>query len=130
MYTDRATFAEPADGSARAVPREASRGASTVTALVRQLRPHQWLKNLLLLLPLALAHQLRDAQKLGAALAAVACFCLAASAVYAFNDLLDRDADRSHPAKRTRPLASGALSPAHGVALLLVLLSGALVLAP
>ena len=130
MHTDRATLAEPAGESARAVPRGDSLGGSTLAAVLRQLRPHQWLKNLLLLLPLALAHQLRDAHKLGAALAAVACFCLAASAVYAFNDLLDRDADRSHPAKRTRPLASGALSAAHGVVLLLVLLAGALVLAP
>jgi 4-hydroxybenzoate polyprenyltransferase len=130
MHTDRATFAEPVAGAARAEAREWAPGTSTLSAVLRQLRPHQWLKNLLLLLPVALAHQLRDVHKLAAAAAGVACFCLAASAVYALNDLLDREADRGHPAKRARPIASGALSPAHGVGLLIVLLAAALGLAP
>lgn len=132
MSSERAvTFADPAAESKSPSTDPGRRaGASTLAALLRQLRPHQWLKNLLLLMPLALAHQLGDAHRLGAAVAAVACFCLAASAVYAFNDLLDRDADRAHPAKRARPLASGALSAAHGVLLLFALLAAALALAP
>lgn len=73
-----------------------------VVALVQSLRPHQWVKNAFVLAPLFFAGVLRDAGKVGRAVAA-AFFCLASSAVYLLNDMADRDADRHHPRKRHRP---------------------------
>ena len=95
-----------------------SRGA----ALVRALRPHQWVKNLLLLLPLIAAHQLGDSTALLAAALAFAAFSLTASAVYVLNDLLDLLADRAHPRKRERPFAAGTLPLAWGLMLAPVLM--------
>lgn len=81
------------------------------------LRPHHWAKNLLVLLPLFLAHQVDQLSKLLPAFLALAAFCCVASAGYVVNDLLDRDADRRHPTKRLRPFAAGILSARGGVAL-------------
>jgi 4-hydroxybenzoate polyprenyltransferase len=85
--------------------------------LVAALRPHQWAKNLLLLLPLFLAHQCTDAGKLGMVLLGMAAFSAAASAVYIVNDLLDVEADRRHPSKRRRPFAAGEVSMPAGLGL-------------
>jgi 4-hydroxybenzoate polyprenyltransferase/phosphoserine phosphatase len=82
---------------------------SKLAALVRCLRPHQWLKNLIVFVPLLTAHKLRDHEALTHAALAFAAFCLCACAVYLLNDLLDLDADRHHATKRTRPFASGTL---------------------
>ena len=79
-------------------------------ALIRLLRPQQWLKNSFVLVGILFGHAWRDPEKLGAALWSVAAFCLLSSAVYVFNDLLDREADRRHPRKRHRPLAAGTVS--------------------
>ncbi|MFN7002242.1 MAG: UbiA family prenyltransferase [Roseinatronobacter sp.] len=73
---------------------------------LRALRPHQWVKNLLVFLPVLAAH---DASSLPVVLIAFIAFCLTASAVYIVNDLADLAADRAHKRKRYRPLASGAL---------------------
>jgi len=81
---------------------------------LKAVRPHQWAKNLLIFLPLLLAHVVA-APRLLAALIAFACFCLAASAAYIVNDLLDIDADRRHPQKRMRPFASGDLDAFTGL---------------
>lgn len=97
--------------------------------LARALRPQQWIKNVLLFVPLLLAHQEPSPARLAAVLAGFAAFCLAASAGYVANDLLDREADRRHPHKRARPFASGALSLRQGVALALVLAAAAALLA-
>lgn len=78
-------------------------------AYLRQLRPHQWAKNALLLVPLFLAHKWLDPGLLGSVLLGMACFCLAASGVYLLNDFVDVEKDRKHPSKRRRPLASGAI---------------------
>jgi 4-hydroxybenzoate polyprenyltransferase len=93
---------------------------------LRALRPHQWTKNLLVFVPLALTPQeLFDPSKQLAALWAFLAFSLVASAGYLVNDLLDLEADRAHPAKRNRPLASGALPVAWGLGLAALLtLSG------
>ena len=72
----------------------------------KSLRPHQWVKNVLLLLPLIAAHRL-DAESLIAVLVATAAFCAAASSIYLINDLLDLEADRLHAEKRFRPVAAG-----------------------
>ncbi len=76
--------------------------------LLRALRPHQWLKNLLLLVPLLASHSF-SGEALGYALLAIVAFSLCASSVYLLNDLLDLEADRQHPTKVNRPFASGAL---------------------
>jgi hypothetical protein len=76
--------------------------------LLKALRPHQWLKNLLIFIPMLLAHDFSGSTIL-AALAAFVSFCLVASSVYVLNDLVDLSADRAHPRKRLRPFASGAL---------------------
>jgi len=80
-------------------------------ALFVSLRPHQWLKNLVVLAALVFSKHLFDASALAQALLAFAVFCALAGAVYLVNDLADLERDRLHPAKRTRPLASGELSP-------------------
>lgn len=91
-------------------------------AAVKSLRPHQWLKNLLIFVPLTMAHALDDAALLTQAILAFLCFGLCASSVYVLNDLLDIDADRAHHRKKHRPFASGALPIPTGVLLLLVTL--------
>lgn len=83
-------------------------GGWRVTSLLRAMRPHQWVKNVLLLLPLISAHRLDMVAVLPVLLGIVA-FSAAASCIYIVNDLLDLEADRQHPTKRNRPFASGAV---------------------
>jgi 4-hydroxybenzoate polyprenyltransferase/phosphoserine phosphatase len=96
-------------------------------SLLKAMRLHQWAKNLLIFVPLLLAHGLTVARLLTAFLA-FCCFSLAASATYIVNDLLDIEADRRHPRKRLRPFAAGDLSAFTGLCavavFLLVALSG------
>lgn len=82
-------------------------------AYLRVLRPHQWLKNALVFLPMLTAHRI-DGPTLLASLLAFVCFSLIASSVYVLNDLLDLASDRAHPRKRNRPFASGQVPLAHG----------------
>ena len=81
-----------------------------ISKVIKLLRPHQWVKNLLVFLPAAAAHQLGSPDVLKAGFALFAAFSLCASGVYAANDLLDLASDRQHSHKRNRPLASGAVS--------------------
>ena len=92
-------------------------GDFALRALVSALRPRQWIKNLLLGVPLVLAHEGLSGARLLGVVWGFAAFCLAASAGYVVNDLLDREADRLHPLKRLRPFASGALSVRQGALL-------------
>ena len=110
-------------------------GGTVARALLRELRPHQWVKNLLVFLPLVAAQHPGWAALWPTVIAALA-FCGGASTIYIVNDLLDLDADRLHPEKRNRPLASGRLpirlalpvSPVLGVAsLALAAVAGPLV---
>jgi 4-hydroxybenzoate polyprenyltransferase len=89
-------------------------------SMLKALRPHQWAKNLLVLLPALLAHR-KAFSLLASALLAFACFCCVASAAYLINDLLDIEADRRSPNKKTRPFASGDLAPATGLLIVLLL---------
>ena len=98
-------------------------------AWFRQLRIRQWLKNLLLFLPLLASHRFTDAVLLADATLAFLAFGLTASAVYVANDLMDLPADRAHPLKRARPFAAGALSIPAGLAAIPLLLAGAFALA-
>ena len=78
---------------------------------VQALRPHQWVKNLLVLAPLAFTPKdlLFEANAWLSVLLAVASFCLAASSIYLLNDIVDREEDARHPKKKNRPIASGRL---------------------
>lgn len=78
--------------------------------IVRTLRPHQWVKNLFVLAPLVFGRQLMAPVAQRHAAIAVVVFCLLSGAVYAFNDVRDREADRQHPQKCQRPIASGVIS--------------------
>ena len=101
---------------------------SLMPALIRLLRPHQWLKNGFVFVGLLFGHAWTDPLKLGQALAAFAAFCLLASAVYVMNDLIDREQDRLHPKKRNRPLAAGTVSVVAAITLAAVcLISGGVV---
>jgi 4-hydroxybenzoate polyprenyltransferase len=79
-------------------------------ALLRTLRPHQWVKNVFVLAALVFSRHLTDSAYVLRALLAFGAFCALSGAVYAFNDVRDVEADRAHPTKRHRPIASGALS--------------------
>lgn len=102
--------------------------AGLLRPALRAMRPHQWLKNLLIFLPALAAHHF-DAATLGPAALAFVAFSLTASSVYLLNDLMDLAADRAHPRKRDRPLASGALPLRRGMAMVPVLLLAGLGLA-
>lgn len=78
-------------------------------ALLRALRAHQWLKNLLIFIPLLAAHRYGEGARVLQALLAFGVFGLTASSVYLFNDLADVANDRRHPRKRQRPFAAGHL---------------------
>lgn len=98
----------------------------SITPYVKALRPHQWVKNILVFLPMLAAHQF-DSQTLRLSLLAFVSFSLVASSVYVVNDLLDLDADRAHPRKRQRPFASGSIPVSRGTWMALgLLLSGAM----
>src|SRR5207244_2101105 len=98
-------------------------------ALIRLLRPHQWLKNGVVLVGLLFGHAWRDPEKLAQAGWAFVAFCLLSSAVYVFNDLNDREEDRRHPRKRHRPLAAGTVSVPAALALMTACLAGGVALA-
>lgn len=87
---------------------------SWLRELIRLLRPNQWIKNLLILVPLITSHRIFSLPELGAATLAIICFSLGSSAVYVLNDMLDVTADRRHPVKRRRPFATGQLPLALG----------------
>ena len=78
--------------------------------LLRALRPAQWTKNLFVLAPLLFGKTVTESGPALRTLAAAVSFCGIASALYLLNDVRDREADRAHPVKRSRPIASGALS--------------------
>jgi decaprenyl-phosphate phosphoribosyltransferase len=79
-------------------------------ALFKTLRPHQWVKNLFVLVPLVFAKKLLAPDSILTALGALGLFCLASGVVYLINDLVDVEQDRVHPVKRHRPIAAGDLS--------------------
>jgi 4-hydroxybenzoate polyprenyltransferase len=80
---------------------------TVVLGILKTIRPHQWVKNVFVLAPVVFAKEIFDAAMLARAAGAFAVFCLLAGSVYAMNDLADVEADRAHPVKRLRPIASG-----------------------
>ena len=97
-------------------------------AYVRAMRVHQWLKNLLLIVPLLAAHQANILQGLLQVAYAFLAFSLCASAVYVLNDLLDLDSDRQHIRKRKRPFAACKIPLWHGMVMVPTLLIIALLI--
>ena len=96
--------------------------------LIRQLRVYQWVKNLLILAPLFFARQMSFSGVVKM-IPALVSFCLLASSIYIINDLADLDADRQHPRKKQRPLASGDLEPKSAYALIAGLTTTSAILA-
>jgi 4-hydroxybenzoate polyprenyltransferase len=102
------------------------RSRSVAASLLISLRPHQWTKNLFVFAGLIFAQRLFDLGAAAKATAAFAVFCLLSGVVYLVNDVQDREADRQHPIKSRRPIASGALSPAVALGAAMILTAVAL----
>ena len=90
-------------------------------ALASALRPKQWLKNAFVFAPVVFASDLFVSRAMLRAAAAFGIFCAISSSTYLLNDVLDREADRQHPLKRYRAIASGRVSPAVALAAAAVL---------
>lgn len=82
----------------------------SVKAMIRAMRPHHWLKNGLVFVPILLNHDVFDLKSLGHGAIGFIAFSLLASAIYLLNDIIDVEADRRHPTKRKRPLAAGEIT--------------------
>lgn len=114
-------------------------GGAMLIELLREMRPKEWIKNIFIFAAIAFARNTgtgaplwHEPDKLLIVAGAFVLFCMAASAIYLINDLVDIEKDRAHPKKRNRPLASGRLSPTiakiSAVLLLLIALPGAFLL--
>jgi 4-hydroxybenzoate polyprenyltransferase len=110
------------------VEREFPREPIRLRTWTRVLRVHQWMKNLLLFVPLIAAHEILDAEAWPKLMVAFLSFSLCASAVYVGNDLLDLESDRLHPRKRNRPFAAGTVPVWMGVIAVPLLLAASVLL--
>ena len=134
LHARKAFLVDPPAGLEQRVRAEVEVGAifqeaiPPLYAVLKALRPHQWSKNILLLIPLLAAHQFSSTLHLWSVLLAFGAFSLAASATYVLNDGIDLEADRSHPNKRKRPFASGELPLWMLPVLVLLLLASSLAL--
>lgn len=90
--------------------------------LITLLRPHQWVKNAFVAAPLFFTPWAVSPAAVVATAGGIACFCAVSSAVYILNDYADREADRNHPSKHTRPLAAGTVSVATAFRVMIALL--------
>ena len=97
--------------------REFGNRDSLPSKILKLMRPKQWVKNLLLFVPLIMAHGITDIHKVLACCMAFVTFSICASSVYVVNDLLDVEADRVHPKKKFRPFAAGTVPVALGIPL-------------
>ncbi|MBN1504644.1 MAG: UbiA prenyltransferase family protein, partial [Candidatus Eisenbacteria bacterium] len=82
----------------------------TFLLILKEARPHQWVKNLIVFAALLFSQNLGQGHLLARSLLAFVVFCLLSGGVYLFNDIVDLESDKLHPAKRKRPLARGDLS--------------------
>ena len=89
--------------------------------LIRLIRPHQWVKNLVVLLPVFFGGALLHIESVYAGLGTALCFSFAASSIYCLNDIVDVEDDRQHPIKCHRPMASGAISITQGYTLMFLM---------
>ena len=113
-------------GFSRLIP---ALGSRVLKAYLKLLRPHQWVKSGFVFVGLLFGHAWQQPWLVQHVVLAALAFALGASAVYVGNDLADREADRAHPHKRLRPLASGAVSAGTALAIGLGCLAGSLLLA-
>jgi 4-hydroxybenzoate polyprenyltransferase len=97
-------------------------------AMIRAMRPHHWLKNGLVFIPILLNHEVFDLESLGQGLVAFISFSLMASSIYLLNDIIDVEADRRHPTKCKRPLAAGEITARETYLAVPVLLAAAFAL--
>lgn len=118
----------PAQRFSRAAARESRRtnarsdwAGRILEPALAALRPHQWVKNLLLFVPVLAAHAIGDSVAVSASATAFVVFSLCASGVYVANDLLDVEVDRDHPQKRHRPFAARSLAPRTGITMAVLL---------
>jgi len=95
---------------------------TTIRNLFKTMRPHQWIKNILVYVPLVFDRKLTNIPSLIQTTTGFILFCLVASVVYIINDIADLEADRNHPKKRNRPLASGDLPISVAVVTAIVIL--------
>lgn len=100
---------------------------NTTKAILKLIRVKQWIKNLFLFIPLFFAGDFLTLDALLAVGRGFISFSLAASSIYILNDYIDREADRAHPKKKMRPLASGAITPATAFAVAAIMLSVSLI---
>jgi len=112
-----------AAAEAAAVEAELRDRSSLLRAAVKAMRPHQWIKNVLVFVPIVTAHAIDDLSAWISGIGLFAAFCATASAIYIVNDLVDLSADRQHPRKRERPMASGRLPLMAGAGLAALLLA-------
>lgn len=96
--------------------------------LIPAIRVHQWIKNILLLVPVASAHELNNPNHWAASILGWAAFSLTASGIYLLNDMMDLDADRLHRAKQHRPLAAGLISIDTAAGMMLSLFTAAAII--
>jgi 4-hydroxybenzoate polyprenyltransferase len=101
----------------------------TLRDWIQLVRPPQWVKNFFVIAPLLFSGRALEPYWAGRSLLAFAMFCLLASTIYLWNDAADADADRAHPTKRQRPIASGRIAKRQAIIVGIVLLAGALLLA-
>jgi 4-hydroxybenzoate polyprenyltransferase/phosphoserine phosphatase len=104
-------------------------GKGSLRYFLKATRPYQWVKNLLVFVPLITAHKFNSLPLISQTFCAFIAFSFVASSGYLINDLSDLNSDRSHPRKRFRPLASGQLSILSGAILALFLIAGGLYIA-
>lgn len=90
--------------------------------LIRLIRPKQWIKNLIVLLPVFFGGALLHPSAIYAGLITASSFSFAASSIYCLNDIIDIEDDKHHPIKCNRPLASGAISIPQGYTLMVLML--------
>ena len=98
------------------IEKEFPKGVAGPSTWIRALRVHQWLKNLLLFVPILTAFSFTNIHAIVTMAAAFVAFSMAASATYLVNDLWDLESDRAHPRKRLRPFASGRITILQGIA--------------
>ena len=97
---------------------------------IKLLRPLQWLKNVFVFAPIFFSNNLLKGEYFWPTLVVFASFCLISSSIYCFNDLKDVEADRQHPKKCKRPIASGKVSVMGGYAMMILCTIGSLALIP
>jgi len=120
-----------AHSTVRTITNDAAPSRPAALSLLLSLRPSQWTKNLIVFAGLLFGQRgnapaFLDPHAVGLAIAAFAIFCALSGVVYLINDVADREADRMHPLKRNRPIASGAVSPGTAIGAAIVLAAAAL----